>query len=65
MKINSYLYKDYYKTLKDNTENNNKKKEIPILKFDTNDKTKYNKYKDILIDFMKDIQNKIHNSLIM
>lgn len=60
LKINYYLYKDYYEKLKIISKSD--EKEIPILYFDVDDKSKYNKYKNILTDFIKNIQNKIQSA---
>lgn len=67
LKINHYTYKNYYNKLKDiNQSNKTGKKitEIPILLFETSEKTVYRKYCNILKDFMDNIQNKLKKSLI-
>lgn len=65
LNITCYTYTDYYKVLKDINDMKDKKNEpteIPILYFEANERTKYIKYKDILVDFMKNIQLKIKQS---
>jgi hypothetical protein len=67
LKIYNCKYKDYYKKINQITDNNKKKdridtKEIPVLCFDTDDNTKYNKYTKIIEKFMKCIQQKIITS---
>jgi hypothetical protein len=57
--IKYYFYKEYYKKVKEN--NSKKVKEIPVLDFESDDKSKYKKYRNIIIDIMKNIQNKIKN----
>jgi hypothetical protein len=59
LNINFYSHNDYYKAIKNNEKEENY--DFPILIFDTNDKTKYNKYKNILYDFILKIQKKIKN----
>uniref|UniRef100_A0A6C0H820 Competence protein CoiA nuclease-like domain-containing protein n=1 Tax=viral metagenome TaxID=1070528 RepID=A0A6C0H820_9ZZZZ len=64
--ISTYLHKDYYEYIKENfcnIDNKNNAKEIPILIFHANEKTKYNKYKTTIIDFILCIQKKIKKSL--
>ncbi len=66
LNIICYLHKDYYKYIKNNLGDIDKKKnakEIPILIFKTNENTKYNKYRTTIIDFIIKIQKKIRRSL--
>lgn len=60
--VTTFLYEKYYEHLNKITKNN-KYNIIPILCFDTNEKTKYSKYKDILIEIIINIQNKIKKCL--
>ena len=61
LRVTHYLHKDYYKYVKNNLSIEKKKfaTEIPILIFNSNDNTKYNKYKIIITQFIENIQNKI------
>lgn len=61
LEIKFYNYKDYYKKIwklnKDTNEN-----EIPILYYDSiNEYSKYYKYRDILVNFIQNIQYKMKN----
>ena len=59
-------YNEYYnmtKRISEKRKNYEEVNEIPLLFFDDNDNSHYSKYKEIIIDFMKNIQKKIKNSL--
>jgi len=60
LEITYYIYKDYYRKLKDKK---TKEVELPILYFESNERSKYTKYKTVLSDFIRNIQNKIQTSL--
>ena len=57
LKLESYKYKEYYSKI------NNINDIFPILYFETNDKTKYHKYKEILKLFIEKIQQKISKGI--
>lgn len=60
--ISNYNYSNYNKKLRkiyDNKKKGLNNSEIPLLLFDTNEKTKYYKYTNILKDIMTNIQSKI------
>jgi hypothetical protein len=66
LQIVSYFYKEYYKKLEKINDMHKKGKDIdniPILLFETSEKTIYKKYCNILKDFMLDIQNKLNKNL--
>jgi len=64
LKINLYQHKQYYERLNEISKNNKEKNyfkniEFPILFFDTLEQSKFYKYKNILSDFIKNIQFKL------
>ena len=66
LELGCYFYGDYYKKLKEiysSRKKHEKITEIPILLFETSDKSIYHKYSHMLKEFMADIQIKIKKDL--
>jgi hypothetical protein len=68
LKIIQLRHTEYYNYIYDNFGSINKKQytdSFPILLFKTNEYTKYSKYKNNIIDFIKNIQRKIHDAITL
>lgn len=61
LSISFFTYKDYYNEISNNKINNNMIY-LPVLYFETGEKTKYNKYKYIIKNIMDNIKGKIKKS---
>lgn len=62
LQIKTHMYAEYYNELNQINKNIKLKKRVyilPILKFDTGENSQYTKYKDILLNFISNIQEKI------